>query len=169
MSQKSPLIMRRHLAAPLAWDRALRKAMGWTKYHKTQTALARRSGVAQSTIGRILRGEVDPVSGNLHRLARALGMPLTALTRMAEDSEMQAGPAVASEPPLGSDAMWLTEEINHALLQVLACWEERKRGEQAIESLRRKEKDAIEKLQELVLARGKHAAPVSNFIVDIGS
>ena len=43
--------------------------------------------MAQSTIGRILRGEVDPQSGNLHRLARALGMPLTALARMAEEAE----------------------------------------------------------------------------------
>jgi hypothetical protein len=47
--------------APPAWGRALIKAMGWSKHLKTQTALARRSGVAQSTIGRVVRGEVDPV------------------------------------------------------------------------------------------------------------
>ena len=64
--------MRRERAAQPAWDRALGKAMEWSKHLKTQTALARRSGVAQSTIGRILRGEVDPQSGNLHRLAGRL-------------------------------------------------------------------------------------------------
>jgi SOS-response transcriptional repressor LexA len=96
MSQNS-LVMRRHLSAPLAWDRALIKAMGWSKHLKTQTALAKRSGVAQSTIGRILRGEVDPQSGNLLRLARAFGMPLTTLARMAEDAEAGAEPTVVSE------------------------------------------------------------------------
>ena len=59
MSQNSPA-MRRHHAAPPAWGRALIEAMGLSKHLKTQTALARRSGVAQTTIGRILRGEVDP-------------------------------------------------------------------------------------------------------------
>jgi hypothetical protein len=41
-------------------------------------------------------------------------------------------------------------EIDRALLQALACREDRKRGEQALESLRRQENDAIERLQELV-------------------
>jgi DNA-binding XRE family transcriptional regulator len=45
-----------------AWGRALIKAMGWSRHLKTQAALARKSGVAQATIGRITRGEVDPQS-----------------------------------------------------------------------------------------------------------
>jgi hypothetical protein len=79
-------------------------------------------------------------------------MPLTALTRMAEDEEMQAGPAMVSER-VGGDAICRTEEVDHALVQALACREDRKRGEQVLESLRRKENDSIERLQELVLAQ----------------
>jgi transcriptional regulator with XRE-family HTH domain len=149
MTQNPPVLMRR--AAPPAWGPALTKAMASSKHLKTQTALARRSGVPQSTIGRILRDEVDPQTGSLHRLARALGMRLTDLARLAEDSEMQAGPTVVSEP-VGGDATYLTEEIDRTLLEALACREERKRGEQTVESLRRKENDAIERLQELVRA-----------------
>jgi transcriptional regulator with XRE-family HTH domain len=125
--------------------------MGWSKHLKTQTALARKSHVAQSTIGRIVRGEVDPQSGNLQRLARALGMPLTELTRMAEDAEMEAGRAVVSERvPLIS-----TEEIDRALRQALDRREDRKRAEQTLETLRRKENDAIKRLQTLVRAQPK--------------
>ena len=43
-----------------------------------------------------------------------------------------------------------SEKIDRALLQALVCREDRKRGEQALESLRRKENDAIERLQEFV-------------------
>ena len=155
MSQSSPAMRRQH-AAPPAWGRALIEAMGWSKHLKTQTALARRSGVAQSTIGRILRGEVNPQSGNLHRLARALGMPLTALVRMVEGAEIEVGQAVVSEREKAGRSLQrasttsMSEEIDHALLLALACREDRKRGEQALESLRRKEHDAIERLRELV-------------------
>lgn len=53
--------------------------------------------------------------------------------------------------------MSVSEEIDRALLQALACREDRKRGEQALESLRRKENDAIDRLQELVRAERKPA------------
>ena len=43
---------------------------------------------------------------------------------MAEDAEMQAAPAIVSER-MGGDAMYLTEEIDRALLQALACREVR--------------------------------------------
>ena len=46
--------------------------------------------------------------------------------------------------------MSVGEGIDRALRQALASREDRKRGEQALESLRRKENDAIERLQELV-------------------
>ena len=130
-------------------------AMGWTKHLKTQTALARRSGVPQSTIGRILRSEVDPQSGNLHRLARALGMPLTALTRMAEDAEMQGAPALRQ-------GRMPAEEIDRAMLNALACREELKRAEQVVESLRRKELYAIERMEDLMQGlRTKNGTPRS--------
>jgi hypothetical protein len=43
----------------------------------------------------------------------------------------------------------MIEEIGRALLQAAECRGHRKRGEQAVESLHRKENDAIERLQEL--------------------
>jgi|SRR6185437_3120771 len=135
--------MRRKHAERLAWGQALITAMGWTNHLKTQTALARRSGVPQSTIGRILRGEVDPQSGNLHCLARALGMTLTALARIAEDAEMQGAPALR----LGRVP---AEEVDRAMLNALACREDLKCAEQTVESLRRKEQYAIERLEDLV-------------------
>jgi len=45
----------------------------------------------------------------------------------------------------------ISEEIDHALLQALVCREDRKRGEQTLE--KRKEDDAVERLQELVRAQ----------------
>ena len=46
--------------------------------------------------------------------------------------------------------MSINQEIDRALFQALMCREDRKCGEQALESLRRKENDAIERLQKLV-------------------
>jgi SOS-response transcriptional repressor LexA len=62
--------------------------MAASKDLRTQTALAKKAGVAQSTVGRILRREVNPQSGNLSRLAKALGMPLDELARMAQGDEV---------------------------------------------------------------------------------
>lgn len=45
----------------------------------SQPLLAARSGLAQSTIGRILRGEVDPTAGNLRKIAKAFGVPVETL------------------------------------------------------------------------------------------
>jgi transcriptional regulator with XRE-family HTH domain len=135
--------------------------MGWGKHLKTQTALARMSGVAHSTIGRIVRGEVDPQSGNLHRLSSALGMPLSALARIAEGEEMQAWSAKGTVL-VGGVAMYLTEEIDRALLQALASRDDRKRGEQVLESLRRKENESIERLQELALDQ-QTGAPINRW------
>lgn len=77
---------------------------------------------------------------------------------MAEEAEMQAGQAKVSER-VGGDAMSVNEEIKRALLQALACREDRKRSEKALESLERKENEAMEQLQELVRAQGKDATP----------
>lgn len=45
-------------------------------YLKTQTALAHATGIGQSTIGRILRGDVDTGSENIKQIAKALGTTL---------------------------------------------------------------------------------------------
>ena len=44
-------------------------------------------------------------------------------------------------------------DIEHALRQALACREDRKHAEETLAALRRKEEDAIEKLQALVHGR----------------
>jgi transcriptional regulator with XRE-family HTH domain len=51
---------------------------------QTQDALARKSGVGQSTVGRIIRGEVDPQVGTMMLLARALRVPFKTLATVAE-------------------------------------------------------------------------------------
>jgi hypothetical protein len=53
--------------------------------------------------------------------------------------------------------MSTSDDTYRALLQALECREDRKRGEHALESLRRKENDAIERLQKLVRAHQKVA------------
>jgi SOS-response transcriptional repressor LexA len=77
---------RKHTARP-EWSRAIRSLMVSSRHLRTQTALARKSGVTQSTIGRILRGEVDPQSDNLERLAHSFGMSYSTLAAIAEGGE----------------------------------------------------------------------------------
>jgi transcriptional regulator with XRE-family HTH domain len=66
------------------WGQALAKVMAASKDLKTQTALAKKSGVGQATIGRILRGEVDPQIGTMMVLARALRVPFKTLAAVCE-------------------------------------------------------------------------------------
>jgi phage repressor protein C with HTH and peptisase S24 domain len=73
--------------------------MASSRHLRTQTALARKSGVTQSTIGRILRGEVDPQSDNLERLALSFGMSYSTLAAIAEGGE--SGNWAAENPQSG--------------------------------------------------------------------
>ena len=66
--------------------------MAFSKDLRTQTALAKKSGVAQTTIGRILRGEVDPQSGNLERIAKAFNLSLAELAEMGQEGEPATEP-----------------------------------------------------------------------------
>lgn len=59
--------------------RKLRSAMLASPDLRTQSALARRVGVSQSTVARILNGQSDPQSDNLRRLADALGLDISDL------------------------------------------------------------------------------------------
>jgi len=80
------------------WGRALAQLMASSCDCKTQDALAKRSGVAQSTIGRILRGEVNPQTDTVAFLARALRMPRKTLAAVAEgEKAVEAGTAGAVE------------------------------------------------------------------------
>jgi hypothetical protein len=62
----------------------------------------------------------------------------------------------------------MTEEIDRALRQALACREDRKRSEQALESLRRKENEAIERLQALVRAQGADGNDEAASVTGVG-
>lgn len=129
---------RRHLEQ-FELGRALAQHMKSSRYCKTQTALARKSGVAQSTIGRILRGETNPQTSTMTFLAQGLGVPLKTL--VAE------GPKPVELP-----------EVERALLRALVCRENRKRAEQSLHTLQQEENDAIDRLQELVSAQLGRAA-----------
>jgi SOS-response transcriptional repressor LexA len=85
------VVKRRHVSR-VDWTRAVAKVMASSKDLKTQTALAKKSGVAQSTIGRILRGEVNPQSGNLERIAKAFSMSLARLAEIGQEDEPVAEP-----------------------------------------------------------------------------
>src|SRR4051812_9054554 len=88
---------RKHLARR-EWRDAIRGLMASSRHLRTQTALARKSGVTQSTIGRILRGEVDPQSDNLERLAHAFGLTYSSLAAMAEGRDSGDGAANNLQP-----------------------------------------------------------------------
>jgi SOS-response transcriptional repressor LexA len=85
-------VVKRKYVSRVDWTRAVTEVMASSKDLKTQTALAKKSGVAQSTIGRILRGEVNPQSGNLERIAKAFGMSLAKLAEMGQEGEPVAEP-----------------------------------------------------------------------------
>ena len=122
---------------------------------KTQGALARKSGVAQSTIGRILRGETSPQIDTLTFLARALRVPIKTFAGIVDDEKCANKPSGSLESAERLDAVKITEEVDRALAQALACREDRKRGEYTLVTLRRRENDAIERLQELVRNQGE--------------
>jgi transcriptional regulator with XRE-family HTH domain len=66
------------------WARALNAAMQSNQHLRTQTALAKKSGVGQSTIGRILRGDVSPNAETLVRIAHAFRTPIATFIATAE-------------------------------------------------------------------------------------
>lgn len=65
----------------------------------SQPALAKRTGVAQSTIGRILRAEVNPTGDNLRKIAGAFGVDVGTLYWQTErfSEAMRAGKLVRLE------------------------------------------------------------------------
>ena len=83
------MVKRKHISK-VDWARAVATAMASRRDLKTQAALAKKSGVAQSTIGRILRGEVNPQSGNLEQIARAFSMSLARLAEIGQEAESAA-------------------------------------------------------------------------------
>ena len=58
--------------------------------------LAELSGVSRITIGRIVRGE-PTTPETLHKLAKALGIPVTKLVTLEEDPPSSSGPEPGSK------------------------------------------------------------------------
>ncbi len=98
---------------------ALKRFMAASKYYKTQTALARKSGVAQSTIGRILRGEVGAHISSVLPLLDALGI-----------TPQELWAAVKGDSPALKDPGEMP--ITDAVFRIQACRAARRRAENAL-------------------------------------
>ena len=84
---------KRRIRGPMvSWGVVLQRIMDSNEHLRTQTALSQRCGIAQSTVGRILRGEVDPQAGNLERIARAFGLSLAELDDLRHEGSSDAEP-----------------------------------------------------------------------------
>jgi SOS-response transcriptional repressor LexA len=68
--------------------------MEFSKDMRTQSAVAKKAGVSQSTVGRLLRGEVASSFETVERIATVLGVPIDKPTE--------------KEPPSGADGIALT-------------------------------------------------------------
>lgn len=85
----------------------LRKLMKNTPHLSTQMAIAKRAGIGQTTVGRILRGEVDPSAENMRKIADAFGTTVEYLLtgsftviRKFADTNVEPGPALRGHVPL---------------------------------------------------------------------
>lgn len=68
----------------------VRQQMSLRPHLNTQVKLAAKAGVAQSTVGRILRGEVSPLLSHVESVAAAFGVTVTSLlTDENERGEIQ--------------------------------------------------------------------------------
>lgn len=119
------MVKHRRAPSPI-WGRALAKAMAAasSKDLRTQTGLAKKSGVAQSTIGRIIRGEVNPEADNLQRLAEALEIPFAQLFGTAPVESVDSVTAPPRDPRYEETAAALAavEEILRRFEAVVARW-----------------------------------------------
>ena len=77
------LRMKKRLYDGLNWGYAVECAMQEHPFLTSQDKLARRARIAQSTVGRIIRGETNPQVSNLERIARALRIPFATLVAKA--------------------------------------------------------------------------------------
>jgi len=88
----------------------LRKLMEDTPNLSTQMAIAKRTGIGQTTVGRILRGEVDPSAENMRKIADAfkttveylLTGSITVVRKFAQeaDANVEPGPDLRGNVPL---------------------------------------------------------------------
>jgi SOS-response transcriptional repressor LexA len=87
-----------------AFAAVMKSAMASSNDLQTQAAVAEKAGVSQTTVSRLLRGEVDPQSGTQRRLADALGINLAPLLAKAGRASNSLADRIAREPikrPIG--------------------------------------------------------------------
>jgi transcriptional regulator with XRE-family HTH domain len=66
----------------------------------TQVKLARRSGIAQSSVGRILRGDVSATIDNIEAIATAFGVSISTLLKSHSNSQLDVDDFVGDLPQL---------------------------------------------------------------------
>jgi len=75
----------------------MKSAMAASKDLRTQAAVAEKARVSQTTVSRLLRGEVDPQSGTQRRVAAALGIDLATLLEKAGHTADNLADRIARE------------------------------------------------------------------------
>ncbi len=76
----------------------MKSAMASSNDLQTQAAVAEKAGVSQTTVSRLLRGEVDPQSGTQRRVADALGIKLAPLLENPGPAADSLADQIAREP-----------------------------------------------------------------------
>jgi transcriptional regulator with XRE-family HTH domain len=155
------MVKRKH-ALGVNWRLALAKVMASSKTLNNQTALAKKTGVAQSTIGRILRAEVDPQVGNLERIAEAFALTLAQLAQMGQEDdpavELPDTESTERSAALAALSSWIQTgipvDVERAMHQALAARNDRRRAQAQLAPLRHEEKEAVKRLQELIRQHG---------------
>jgi SOS-response transcriptional repressor LexA len=87
-------VAKRRPAPDLAVGRSLDKAIKEHPYLNTQAAVAKKAGVSQSTVSRMVAGAVDPQSDSLRRVCEALSLPLS---MFLDAGSSAAAPALAKD------------------------------------------------------------------------
>jgi len=118
------------------WEcaKALKHFMATSEKYNTQVALARRSGVPQSTIGRILRAEVATQTATISLLIQALGIMPMEFWQVAQGDRPKKGDRV---PELASEVM----------SKVLMARGSRRRAEEALAALWQRENELKQVLE----------------------
>lgn len=109
----------------------------------SQLSLARKSGVGQTTIGRILRGEVDPQAENLKKLADALDCDVSVLFW---SNERLRNTIEAGHPLRHAPSEPISERISHAVAEPESEYFDNRRHQTLIdlfEALPSKEQDEL--------------------------
>jgi transcriptional regulator with XRE-family HTH domain len=130
---------------------ALKRFMAASRDCKTQLALAKKSGVGQSTIGRILRGEGATQRSTVSLLVEALGITSEEFWGAAE------GDAPVRREPRED---WVADGALH----VQACQVARRRAGRGLKELWQEEDQALQVLEQCRQQEAQAVKQVDNLI-----